>query len=108
MQINRFYVKSNHTGFMMDNFATFDEAQEAVDKYSADDWAKGDRRVYMYDIVDEDGHKIVKYRLKITDNAGDRFDTVYEHVGYTNEVYAKEHGLSDDVKVSIIDERGNW
>lgn len=108
MKVNRFYVKSNHTGFMMDNFETFDKAQEAVDKYTAEDFAKGDRRVYMYDITDENGQKIVQYMLKIEDADGIRNDMVYDHVGYTAQQYKLEHGLDDSAKVAIIDERGNW
>lgn len=108
MKANRFYVKSNRTGFMMDNFETFDEAQEAVDKYTAEDFAKGDRRVYMYDITDEDGLKIVQYTLKIKNASGIRNDVVYDHVGYTAQQYKLDHGLDDSTEVSIIDERGNW
>lgn len=65
-----FFVRDNKTGLMVEKFNSFDEALEAIDGYMAKEWDKGNRRIDLYSVVDEDRNVLHKYLVKITQPDG--------------------------------------
>jgi len=96
--MGKYYIASLKTGFMVDNFDSFNKAVEAIGEYRL----KGNE---AFQIVDEDHYPLHRYIVTIPEDGKYRVDVVIERDGYTAADYAEDHGLdsSDGIVVSIGD-----
>ena len=88
---------------MVDSFDTYDEALKAIDEYMKKDWAEGNRRIDLYNVVDEDQNVIHKYLVRIHQAEGpDRMDSIICREDYLAEDYARDNGITEAVVFELF------
>ena len=99
-----YFVRSNKTGLMVEKFDTFDEALAAIDEYMKKDWAAGDRRIDLYNIVDEDRNVLHRYLVKVTQEDGSYTynGSIICREDYTGEDYARDHCIQGSVSLEVF------
>lgn len=97
----QFWVADKRTGFMVEQYESYEKAQDAVNDLTAKEWEKGDRR-FMFEIVNEDHKPILRYMARIIRPDGTRIiDAVSALEGYTLDDYFAEHNGLDGCQITV-------
>ena len=102
--MSKYFVRSNKTGLMVEKFDTFDEALAAIDGYMKKDWDAGNRKLDLYNVVDEDRNVIHRYLVKITqeDGSSKYAGPIICREDYTGKDYARDHGINGSVSFEVF------
>jgi len=102
--MSKYFVRSNKTGLMVEKFDAFDEALAAIDGYMKKDWDAGNRKLDLYNVVDEDRNVIHRYLVKITqeDGSSKYAGPIICREDYTGDDYARDHGIMGTVSLEVF------
>lgn len=95
--MKKFYTADRETGTHIEAFATYEEAQKAIEAYEAQDKADGTYEENFYDIVDEN-HCTIERDLQ------DVIDKVYDYVTLTR----AESGKTEEFDAVASSTIGNY
>ena len=89
---------------MVEKLDTFDEALAAIDGYMKKDWDTGNRKLDLYNVVDEDRNVIHRYLVKITqeDGSSKYAGPIICREDYTGKDYARDHGITGSVSLEVF------